>query len=53
MFCPVPLDEPVLDHPVDLPRDGVEVPRPDRVERALPQSQDAPADRVGAALVRL
>ena len=50
MGCPVPLDELVLDDPVDLPRDGVEVPCPDRVQRPLPQSEDARADRVRAAV---
>ena len=37
MFCPVPLNELVLDDPVDRPRDGIEVPCPDRVQRPLPQ----------------
>ncbi len=49
MGRPVPLDELVLDHPVDLPRDGVKVPCPDRVQRPLPQFQDARAVRVRAA----
>jgi hypothetical protein len=42
MFCPLPLDELVPDDPVDLPRDGVEVARVDRVDRSLPQSEHAP-----------
>ena len=52
MFYPEPLDELVLDDPVDLPRDGIEVPCPDRVQRPLPQPEDTAAHRIGAALVR-
>ena len=33
MDRPVSLDELVLDGPVDLPRDGAKVPRPDRFQR--------------------
>jgi hypothetical protein len=44
---PVPLDELVLHHPVDLGVDPVEVLGLDRVERAAPQLQDL-GDGAGA-----
>ena len=37
---PVPLDQPVLDHPVDLPVDQREVPGLHCSQRALPQVED-------------
>src|SRR5258708_20065550 len=52
MCCPVLLDELVFDYPVDLPGDGAEVPCPDRVQRPLPCPEDAPGDRIRAALAR-
>src|SRR5580658_9016325 len=39
---PVPLDQLVLGYPVDLPRDGVQVPCRYRVEHPLPHSEHAP-----------
>ena len=49
---PVLFDELVLGYPVDLPRDGIQVPRLHRVEHTLPHAEYALADRVRAVPVR-
>src|SRR5580704_4883379 len=46
---PVPLDQLVLGHPVDLPGDQVQVARLDRPQRPLPRLQHPLADRVEPA----
>src|SRR5580704_15100060 len=45
---PVPLDQLVLRHPVDLPGDQVQIAGFDRPQRPLPHVQHPLADRVGA-----
>ena len=48
MLVPIPLDENVLGHPVDLAADQFEVAGLDRRQRASPQVEDAVGDRVAA-----